>query len=475
MLASFAKKVVLIIGTGLFGLIIAASLLYENKAYWPFAITPLTVTGLGIFFAVATAIGLWVLRWLAGHVTGRYVVWLILGLAAILRLGWVLVVQTPPTQDYLSLLTAARQVADGHFAAAQQSPYVSFAPYMMGFVLYEGAMLKVFGGSLLALKLLNVVFSVLTVWIAMRLAKRLFGERAAGVAGLLMAVYPPNVVLCSVLTNDILAILLLLAGIWLFCASQLTWQRALAVGVLLFLGNLLRPLASIILIAVILYGLFIALPQQAHRWSYVLALVLVPLSFALLSAGSDQLMLATHVTSDSVLTTSTNWKLALGLNSASDGKWNAADHRYVAAGKTVAARDQLAGQLVHERLAHPAKVAKLMVKKFAIMWGDIDTSISWGTKHTQVPTLVIAGLCVLQKVMYMMMAVLIVVALTRTKRLPDVALLLVIILIGYILVHLGIEIQTRYRYFAMPLMMIMAAGVWIEQPALRRKEARWPE
>ncbi|MFC6294366.1 hypothetical protein ACFQH1_04035 [Lactiplantibacillus daoliensis] len=62
----------------------------------------------------------------------------------------------------------------------------------------------------------------------------------------------------------------------------------------------------------------------------------------------------------------------------------------------------------------------------------------------------------IQKAMYLVITVL--VSWTLLKNPRGLENLIVTLLIGYILVHLGIEIQTRYRYFAMPLMMILAGG-----------------
>jgi len=455
MLSRFSNRLVWLFGASLFLLINFCNFLYYNQQYWPFSLTPIRILGLSVLFAAVTVVGLWVLKVIWPYFNQHWELWL-LGLALFLRVVWVLVAKTPPTQDYFQLHQASLAFAHGVSDFATQNQYVNFSPYMLGFVLYQGSVIKLFGDSLLLLQLLNCLFSVVTIYFVGQITNRLYGKRAQILAMLMMTVYVPNVVVTSVLTNDILAVAFFMLAIWLLVAYPLTWKSGAMIGLVIFAGNFIRPLASIILLAVTLYELFIDLPTRQHKRRVVLGLASLLLAFGIANLGSNYLVQATGISPQSITTTNTDWKLALGLNADSDGKWNPTDYSVVNVGKTPSQRQQLAHQLVVQRASNPRKLVGLFAKKFAVMWADIDTTISWGTKHTNVPKLVVGMLCVIQKAMYLVITVL--VSWTLLKNPRGLENLIVILLIGYILVHLGIEIQTRYRYFAMPLMIILASG-----------------
>jgi len=460
-LTRLSKRIVWYFAASLFLLINFCNLVYYDQHYWPWPLTPLRVVGLSFGFILITIAGIWLLRLLWPHLTGHWEPW-VLGLALVLRVGWVLVVRTPPVQDYLSLHQASIAFAQGVANFATSNRYLANYPYMLGFVLYQGSVIKLFGNSLLLLQLLNSLFSVITIYFVGKISRQLYGERAQILALLMMTVYVPNVVATSVLTNDILAVMFFMAAIWLLIARPLTWRTGLAIGLLMFLGNFIRPLATIILLAVTLYAVLIALPTHRHKYRYLLGLISLLLTFGVATVGSNMVVQAAKLTPQSIVTTNTAWKLAVGLNSKTDGKWNEADYAVVAAGKTAAERTKLSQKLLKQRLAQPEKLPGLMAKKFAIMWADIDTMTSWGTKQTRISAIIVDALCIIQRAMYVIITVL--VSLTLLKRPRVAANLIMILLIGYILIHFGIEIQTRYRYFAMPLMVILASGA----PAL------WP-
>lgn len=456
MLVRISNRIVWGVGAGLFLLINLCNLFYYNQQYWPFSLTLIHLLGMTIFFLMTTMVGIWILRLLWPYFNQRWEFWL-LGLALLLRIAWVLVAKTPPTQDYFQLHQASLAFAHGVTGFATHNHYVDLFPYMLGFVLYQGSIIKMFGDSVLLLQLFNCLFSVVTIYFVGQIANRLYGERAQILAMLMMTVYIPNIVVTSVLTNDILAVAFFMIAIWLLITRPLTWKNGAVIGLLIFVGNFIRPLASIILLAVILYVLGIELPTQQYKRHYLLGLVSLLLAFSVANIGSNYLVQATKLSSQSIITTNMDWKLALGLNTRSDGKWNLADYQVVDAGKTAGQRKQLAHKLVMQRIAEPGKLMGLFTKKFVIMWSDIDTTTSWGTKQSAIPKLIIGLLCVIQRAMYLIITLLVS---WRLLKIPQRAEnLIVILLIGYILVHLGIEIQTRYRYFAMPLMIVLASGV----------------
>ncbi|HIY58998.1 MAG TPA: glycosyltransferase family 39 protein [Candidatus Tetragenococcus pullicola] len=464
----FSKSFLSILGGILFTAINLVNLSYYNQEYFPFSLGFIKKIGLSFLFVLSSFIGLKIIQWLIKQINTENSIFMILGLAFILRLAWVIFVRTPPTQDYLQLLKASQAFANGNYDYTQTNRYLELYPYMNGFVIYQGLLLKLFFSNLFVLKLINCLFSVGTVYFLMKIALHLFGEKTSIIAGLLLALYIPNIVLTSVLTNDIVATFLFYLAFYLIICAPLNMKKALFIGFFLFLGNIIRPMASVILLALALYGLFILLSQQEKKVSFFISFGTIFLTFFTMSFGTDQLLLKTGLATQSGQSTNLYWKIALGLNQETNGKWNQEDYDYVTAGKTPTLRDKYAKQLVSKRLNAPKKLARLMKKKFMIMWGDFDTSISWATKKTDIPRWSIVLLTVIQKCEYMIISFG-ALKIFWQKDLPDGFYFLLIVIIGYVLVHQLIEIQTRYRYLIMPLFMLFA-GKGLEVSSLNLKK-----
>lgn len=460
LISKVSKKTVWAIGVFFFLAINVNNLIYYNDARFPINMNLGIKVMLTVCFVVA-AIIVGIILWVLIHKLDerRSLPW-ILAAAFLLRLLWILAVRTPPVQDYQEIYQASLAFASGQKDFSVTSHYLYLYPYMIGFVLYQGMIIKVVGAKIMFLKFLNVVFSTLTVWLTARIAKRIFSPRAGLAAALMMTIYVPNIVINSILTNDILSTLLFLWALDIFIDEKFNYKRGIAVGILLFCGSFLRPLASILILAILLYGLFIKLWQQPLKPVYLIALFLIPVSYSLVSVGTDQTLLRSNISSQSFRTVNQYWKFAEGLNAKTNGYWSSDDYAYVSSGKTAAERDRRSKKLLNQRLSHPQTVTRLFVSKFAAMWSDLDSNLSWATKETKgfgSSKLLLIVLCILQKSVYMCFCGMIL-WLLLSGKLPEAGYLMVIIALGYILIHEGIEIQTRYRYFIMPAFMILAAG-----------------
>lgn len=169
------------------------------------------------------------------------------------RLAWMLSVQTPVKSDFLVMLDAARNIAKGNYEF-NQSVYFTTWVYQLGFSFYESIVIRCFGDSIFTLKLLNIFYSTGTVIFIYLIGAKVFNELAGRMAAFLYAFYIPNILYSSVLTNQHLATFLFYAAFYLiikrFAHNKFSW---LYIGLLLSLGNLMRPLGPIIIVAVFIY------------------------------------------------------------------------------------------------------------------------------------------------------------------------------------------------------------------------------
>ena len=100
--------------------------------------------------------------------------------------------------------------------------------------------------------------------------------------------------------------------------------------------------------------------------------------------------------------------------------------------------------LLSARLNNPVSLLVTMASKTVPMWASNDTSISFAFSDNIDNT-------------NLYNALLGVINIIKEKDKFNYSFLFLIILIGYFLAHLILEVQPRYRYFAIPIFFIMAA------------------
>jgi 4-amino-4-deoxy-L-arabinose transferase-like glycosyltransferase len=177
----------------------------------------------------------------------------ILGFALLLRLSVVAMVvgcyprnwlfSKAPDLGFLAVSLAAGHGLYSPFGGST-GPTAFLAP---GYPALLGLVFYLFGnysrGSALVIMTLETLFAVLTVAVMMHLAKRIFGARAANLAGIFWALSPPLLWLPAVLWETSLSTLLLtgMAALAVSCAGQPGRHLWLGMGAYCGLGMLVNP------------------------------------------------------------------------------------------------------------------------------------------------------------------------------------------------------------------------------------------
>lgn len=388
------------------------------------------------------------------------------GLAIGLRLLWIFLVRTPLASDYLLLHTAATEVVRGEFVQSQNDYFVNWV-YQIGYVLYEAVIIRLFGTQLIWLKLLNVGWFVGTLFLLYRFVQQLYTERAARLAVILYAFYPPSIFLSSVTTNDYISTFFFYLGIYyLLCKTKSGWY--LAGGLAIALGNILRPLGSLILLALVLYIIFYQLlftgRATAKRAIVQLGLMLVSY-FVLLSVFNLGIQ-AAGISDYPLGNRNPTWKIVIGLNRETDGAYSAADGDYLWQFPLGAKRDAAGKQLIQERTADKADLLQFIYRKYKVMWTSSDSSLDWALADTGRnnwrPKLLAVQFAVYWLILFATLC-----GSWRTfhlyrhqQQIDWRSMFFVVLIFGYSLAHLILEIQTRYRFFIIPAFLVLAGSCW---------------
>jgi hypothetical protein len=405
---------------------------------------------------------------LAAHALTRWLtkaqfLFVLILIAIGLRLAWILYINTPPISDFMDMRNAALKAANGDFSFGHNE-YFSRWVYLLGFTMYEAFLTKLFGDSLMVLKLFNIVFNVGTAVVIYFAASKVFNEFCGRIAALLYAIYVPNIIMCSVLTNQHLSTFLFALGCLLAIRGGLSTKYYwIWIGILFALGNMIRPLGIFFVIGVVIFGLIsiLLLTAIGERRRILVRIVGVAAVYFIAAQTISYAFISSGLTNYPFKSQEPYWKFMVGLNQKTVGGWSQEDTDYVLQYKLGTERNNAELNQFKQRLQDPG-LMNLLSKKFTTMWGSEDSSVMWSLWEINKPDLA-RLLTQTEKIIYTAMSVFALaslIALFWKNNYPTHTLFL-ILLIGYAAVHIIIEIQTRYRFDILPsLMIIQSFGIY---------------
>lgn len=185
------------------------------------------------------------------------------GLGLTLRLLWVAHSPLEPISDSkvyfdyaVGLATTGQYGAVGHPAVH----------WPVGYPAFLGALFKIFGASVLVGQVANAVLGTLAVLLTWAIARVLFGDPVARLAGVAMAVFPGQIFYCAVLGSESLGQVMLLGAL---CTSLYAIRGggatgwAVVTGVATGAGMLVRPVVGVLVAAVP----FLWIVRGARPWA----------------------------------------------------------------------------------------------------------------------------------------------------------------------------------------------------------------
>lgn len=199
----------------------------------------------------------------------------ILGVAGGLRFLWGLLVPMQPVSDGVAYWTFAQNLAAG--GAFGWDPAVPDAFWPPGAPFYYALFIRAFGDSFIPIVIGNWVLSMLVVILTMRLVAVWEGPPAARVAGWLLALWPLQIQLVTILASELPFTVAMLVALWIASPVHAEsgsvptlrlpgWTRVVAVGVFIAAAAYLRTTALLLPGGLALIALW-----RGARWGPVLA------------------------------------------------------------------------------------------------------------------------------------------------------------------------------------------------------------
>ncbi len=186
----------------------------------------------------------------------------ILILSFMLRLIFILLVQTKIKSDFAIMYNASKEVTNGNLSIFNKLYFQNWA-YQTPFVLYQALILKL-SGSVFVLKLLNICFMTGTNLMIYLIVRKMVSERSAAVVALLYAVYPAPILLSSVLTNQHISTFLIYLGIYILMRKS-NVKNLIIAGTCFGVGNLMRPDGIIVISAIVIASVILIKKVSAAK------------------------------------------------------------------------------------------------------------------------------------------------------------------------------------------------------------------
>lgn len=404
-----------------------------------------------LILAITISLELFIIK---RNVSAKWKVLLILLLGFILRGLWLVNINTEPISDFRVIYETAQDLLTGDTGAFWGSGYLGRFPHLTIMSLYMAFMIKVFPvNNLIAMKVFNLFFGVLTIYLIYLLAKEIFNSRKLGLyAASLASFFPPLVTYVGIFCTENIAIPLYLLSTYLFILvvkNKKSKYYLVLSGIILSVGNLFRMVATIMIIAFALY-LIIYTKDKLLEKVRKIGLYLIPYLLVLFTVSTT--LQGIGVTEFPL------WKgsepkitsVLKGTNIKNFGRWNEEDASIV--NKYNYDYDKIneaSREIIIERLTttNPIKLAGFYIVKFAIQWsiGDFEGAYLSKLDMPEEAVGINVSLWLIELIYTFVMILVFLGLLRRRKNNRDSEInLIYLMLCGYGVMYLVTEAQGRY-------------------------------
>lgn len=388
-------------------------------------------------------------------------------LLAVLFKGLIAVlIDTQPVSDFNTFYQCAIKLVNGDKTFGHTYYFTTWA-YQTGPVIYYAVLIKIFGTGLLPLKLINCFFMAISNVLIYLIARKISNDYTARFVAVLYLLYPAPYFLASVLTNQHFAASMFLLSIYILLSEHMNFLvRGVIAGVIMSFGNAVRPLGVVIVIAAVIWGV-IELIRTKKVFPVIMVAALLA-GYLCVNFGISSIVKYYDINPEGLRNNYPLWKFVVGFNYNSRGQFSYADQDEIFMIENPEQRDAKSKQVIKERLSiGPGKLAGFLNTKQKIMWADFDT-LRWAFYKQIDKSLTIPEnlkkyephILRIEKVYYIFIFIFTFLGLGRLlwkKSINSGITFLSVLLLCYFGIHLLIEIQVRYRYFAVILLFILAA------------------
>lgn len=387
------------------------------------------------------------------------------------KLFWILKIQIAPAVDYETFYNYAVRLSQA-WAAPDQ--YIELFPHIMGYSSFLSIFILIFGEHVLLAPFLNVIITVLSGILIFLITEKLISKEAAVGAYLLWILCPSQSLYNSLVLSEPLYTLGILFFMFILIEVDLMSEKSncqyaragLLAGAVLCAINSCRPIASILVLAMLLWLLLIKTDIRSNRtmlkkwiiFSLTSILLYVTLNFLW------SLYMESRLGAEPARTI--GFTFCAGMNVESKGSWNLEDSTLLS---SFLAQPGATPRLAQEEMLEVAKqrilfgnidFVELFTNKLNTFLGRDDAVVSYLdlVLPQEQHRIWISMLCNAFFAALMLSNLFTAIKFTHTKS-QTVQMIMFLYIIGLTLAHMLVEVAGRYHYSVIPILIISSQYV----------------
>lgn len=380
--------------------------------------------------------------------------------------------------DFKTYYLVADALANGKIVMPN---YIATFPHVFGYPSVLSIVFRIFGSSVRAGILFNLLLSCGTIWIIYFIGRQLHNEKTGLIASALYIALPSSTMYCYLLCSEFLYQFVQLTVVLLFLYLLKTEDKfiffGLAVlnGILIAILSAIRPNGLILLIALIITVILFIRNYAVQISRKVLIPVLsgmFVITYFFASAGINA-YIETTIGTD-IAKNRLGWNLFIGLNQESLGAWNSKDSELfgslLAEKGAVEAQTELFDMAV-DRLDQfeslPGTLSFLSQKTlrmwandhevYSYMEGEVTKIKPWWMKSPSINKIVKLSSDAVYYIIINIMVIGFIYMLAKNKSLDKNTLIFVLFILGTIALHIPFEAAPRYHNVCLVPFCILAA------------------
>jgi len=424
---------------------------------------------------------------------GIYVI-LILILAFAARVFVIRELPMEPASDYKTYYEIANLLKDGVLQEKGEGycNYIGMFPHILGYCYILKTIFVIFGSSVWHGQAANVLFSIATVFLIYRIARRLGGGIAGVTALTAAAFWPSQILYINLLAAEYSFAFFFYLSVLLFLHLVMDYDGAtkhairgvflhILLGCMIAVTAAIRPMALILLIAVFLF----LLPLKAKLPGIPRNSISVWVRFLANGWMRAALILTAYMVISSIISTdieltinqstptfsqSFGYNLLVGLNVDANGGWNEEDSKFLyenleRTGSPVEAQLACRNKAYQRFIADPVGIFNLLIKKYELLWGNDNYGADWNlaflkeqNELTPNREVFINQMKNANQIVYMVASLFSFLTLIYLlQRKASSLYVLVLVYLGTAAMHLMVESQNRYHFHILPVFIIIAS------------------
>ena len=399
-----------------------------------------------------------------------------------------------PASDYKTYFEIADMMKKGTLLEKGEGycNYIAMFPHILGYCYLLKKIFELFGTSVFYGQMANVFFSVGTVFLLYQIARKIGGRISGVIAITLTAFWPSMVLYINMLAAEYsfsfffsLCVLLFLHLVMDYDGTTKHGIRGIflhiLLGCLIAATSAIRPMAMILLIAILLF----LIPYKTKLPAVPINSISVWVRFLSNGFVRGALILGSYAVVSSIITTdieltinqsvpsfseSIGYNLLVGLNQDSSGGWNEEDSKFLydnleRTNSPIEAQLACRQKALKRLMVPPGRLFDLFIKKYELLWGNDNYGADWNlaflkeqNKLTKNRANILAQSKEANQIVYMVVVLfsfLAFISLFRRRLSPVYVLILTYL--GTAAMHLFVESQNRYHFHILPVFVVIAS------------------